>query len=93
MTFHEFKDTKDLWAHVFPGDGLICPGCIAYRHEDFFARTTKTKVLTLHKSPTMVLARIDGVIGDPLARDQWKYCTFVLWTRHGPLCTIMQVAP
>lgn len=93
MMFHMLPGPTALWAHVFPGDVVVCPGCIAYRIEDFYSRTMNTRILTLIKHPTLVLARFDGVVGDPLAQNQWKHCTFVLWTRHGPLCTVAQVAP
>ena len=98
-TFHLFKDVTTLWSDVFPGDGLVCSGCIAFHFEDFYSRNTEARALELRHRPTFVIARIPGVgieaeaLGYRQPREfvDWKLDTFMLWTRHGVLCTVMRV--
>ena len=77
----KFDPEAFKWTDVLPGDVVQSRGTFAYKQRDFIGRDDDTKVMQLHSSPVLVLARIPGIPGE--AEPDSGMVTFLLLTRHG----------
>ena len=70
-----------------PGDVVQSKGTIAYKIDDFYFRDDpQVKFYRLHKSPVLVLARINGIPGEVGAPE--GRVTFVCLSRHGIIIVV-----
>jgi len=76
------------WTHVKPGDVVQSRGTNAFRQRDFVGRTMDTKVLTLARSPVLVLSRHEGIPGEESPGDT---VTFTCLSRHGIIIVLQSV--
>lgn len=89
--FHYFplatsKLSTASWKDVKPGDGIIAPGTIAWRLDDFKDRyNDRVHVFKTKHRIMLVIGVIESVEDEPGSEG---FGTFLVWTRHGLLCII-----